>query len=51
MDFVLGIAVTSIFLISIVFSMFGQGGGLLYTPTLSVPLDSRGREPARSTQA
>lgn len=34
MDFVLGIAVTSIFLISIVFSMFGQGGGLLYTPTL-----------------
>ena len=34
MEFVLEAAVASIFLISIVFSMFGQGGGLLYTPTL-----------------
>ena len=34
MEFVLEVAVGSIFLISIVFSMFGQGGGLLYTPTL-----------------
>ena len=34
MDPNLGFAIGSIFLISIVFSMFGQGGGLLYTPTL-----------------
>ena len=34
MEFVLEAAVVSIFLISIVFAMFGQGGGLLYTPTL-----------------
>jgi len=33
-DFVLVIAVASVFLTSIVFSMFGQGGGSLYTPTL-----------------
>ena len=34
MEYALAAAVASIFLISIVFSMFGQGGGLLYTPTL-----------------
>lgn len=34
MDLPLGIAVVSVFLISAVFSMFGQGGGSLYTPTL-----------------
>lgn len=34
MDPNLAIAVASIFLISVVFSMFGQGGGLLYTPVL-----------------
>ena len=28
------IAVASVFLISVVFSMFGQGGGSIYTPTL-----------------
>ncbi len=33
-DFVPVIAVVSVFLISVVFSMFGQGGGSLYTPTL-----------------
>ncbi|MDG6901014.1 MAG: sulfite exporter TauE/SafE family protein [Nitrososphaerota archaeon] len=33
-DFVLIVAVASAFLISIVFSMFGQGGGSVYTPTL-----------------
>ena len=27
-------AVVSVFLISVVFSMFGQGGGSVYTPTL-----------------
>ncbi len=34
MDPTLGVAVVSVFLISVVFSMFGQGGGSLYTPTL-----------------
>lgn len=34
MDLTLGIAVVSVFLIAVVFSMFGQGGGSLYTPTL-----------------
>jgi uncharacterized membrane protein YfcA len=34
MDTVLLIAVVSVFLISIIFSMFGQGGGSLYTPIL-----------------
>ena len=33
-DLVLLVAVASVFLISVVFSMFGQGGGSLYTPTL-----------------
>lgn len=32
-DLALLIAVLSVFLISVVFSMFGQGGGSLYTPT------------------
>ena len=34
MDLALEVAVVAVFLISIVFSMFGQGGGSLYTPTL-----------------
>ncbi len=34
MDLTLGFAVVAVFLISVVFSMFGQGGGSLYTPTL-----------------
>ncbi len=34
MDFAPEIAVVTVFLISAVFSMFGQGGGSLYTPTL-----------------
>ncbi len=34
MDGTLGVAVVTVFLISVVFSMFGQGGGSLYTPTL-----------------
>ncbi len=34
MDFAPEIAVVAVFLISAVFSMFGQGGGSLYTPTL-----------------
>ena len=34
MDYVLLVAVATIFLISVVFSMFGQGGGSVYTPTL-----------------
>ena len=34
MDLGLGVAIASVFLISAVFSMFGQGGGSLYTPTL-----------------
>lgn len=34
MDLALGIVVAAVFLISVVFSMFGQGGGSLYTPTL-----------------
>ncbi len=34
MDPILVISVASVFLISLVFSMFGQGGGSLYTPTL-----------------
>ncbi|HII39793.1 MAG TPA: sulfite exporter TauE/SafE family protein [Thermoplasmata archaeon] len=34
MDLSLGIAVAAVFFISAVFSMFGQGGGSLYTPTL-----------------
>jgi uncharacterized membrane protein YfcA len=34
MDTVLLTAVVSVFLISIIFSMFGQGGGSLYTPIL-----------------
>lgn len=34
MDLGLGVAIGSVFLISVVFSMFGQGGGSLYTPTL-----------------
>ncbi len=34
MDFALEVAVVAVFLISVVFSMFGQGGGSLYTPTL-----------------
>lgn len=33
-DVTLLIAIISVFLISLVFSMFGQGGGSLYTPTL-----------------
>jgi uncharacterized membrane protein YfcA len=34
MDFALLAAVISVFLISLIFSMFGQGGGSLYTPLL-----------------
>ena len=34
MDPALGIAILAVLLIAIVFSMFGQGGGSLYTPTL-----------------
>lgn len=34
MDGVFWVAVTSVLLVSIVFSMFGQGGGSLYTPIL-----------------
>ncbi len=34
MDPTLGFAIVSVFLISVIFSMFGQGGGSLYTPTL-----------------
>jgi uncharacterized membrane protein YfcA len=34
MDTILLIAVAAVFLVSIIFSMFGQGGGSLYTPIL-----------------
>ena len=34
MDGVLWLAVAAVFLVSIIFSMFGQGGGSLYTPIL-----------------
>ena len=34
MDATVPIAVVSVFLVSVVFSMFGQGGGSLYTPIL-----------------
>lgn len=34
MELILEIAVVAVFLIAVVFSMFGQGGGSLYTPTL-----------------
>jgi uncharacterized membrane protein YfcA len=33
-DLVLVTAVVSVFLVSVIFSMFGQGGGSVYTPTL-----------------
>ena len=34
MDGVFWVAVISVLLVSIIFSMFGQGGGSLYTPVL-----------------
>ncbi len=34
MDSILLIAVVAVFLVSVIFSMFGQGGGSLYTPIL-----------------
>ena len=34
MDFSLEIAIVAVFLVAAVFSMFGQGGGSVYTPTL-----------------
>ena len=34
MDIILLVAVFSVFLIALIFSMFGQGGGSVYTPTL-----------------
>ncbi len=36
MDLLLGVAIVSVFLVSFVFSMFGQGGGSLYTPILFI---------------
>jgi hypothetical protein len=34
MDLLLGVAIVSVFFVSLIFSMFGQGGGSLYTPIL-----------------
>src|SRR5665647_464843 len=34
MDSTLLIAIVAVFIVSIIFSMFGQGGGSLYTPIL-----------------
>ena len=34
MDSTLIVAIVAVFVVSIIFSMFGQGGGSLYTPIL-----------------